>query len=223
MKNELIVEKNPKSSVAEALRIIRTNLIFSSVDKKVQTILITSSITSEGKSFISANLAVAFAQNGKNVLLVDCDMRKGRLHRMFNVSNDKGISNLLLGNIEKEYKKYIKETYVPNLSLMTSGIIPPNPSELLGSKKNRKLIDILRDNYDYIIFDGAPVGGLTDSLIMSKYVDKVAIVCAVNYTKTEQLAETQKNLINVGADIAGVIVNKIPEVKQNYYGYYVEE
>lgn len=223
MKNELIVEQNPKSSVAEALRIIRTNLMFSSADKKVKTVLITSSVSGEGKSFTSANLAIAFAQNGSNVLLVDCDMRNGRLHRMFNVTNDKGLSNLLLGNVEKEYKEYIKNTYIHKLDILTSGIVPPNPSELLGSKKNKKLVEILRSEYDYIIFDGTPVGGLTDSLIMTKYVDKVAVVCAVNYTKKEQLIETKKTLLNVGADIAGVIVNKVPDVNTHYYSYYVED
>ena len=103
MKNELIVDQNPKSSVAEAIRIIRTNLQFSSADKEVKTILVTSSIAGEGKSFISSNLAVAFAQNGKKVLLIDCDLRRGRLHRIFNLENDKGLSNLLISDIQANF------------------------------------------------------------------------------------------------------------------------
>ncbi len=175
--NELIVERNPRSSVAEALRIIRTNLQFSSADKKVQIILVTSSVPGEGKSFTSANLATAFAQNGSKVLLIDCDLRKGRLHRLFNITNDKGLSNLLLGDVEKEY---IKKTFIHNLHLLTSGVVPPNPSELLDSNKNKNLLEILRSDYDYIICDGTPVGGLTDSVVMAKNVDKTVVVCAVN-------------------------------------------
>ena len=198
MRTELIVEKKPKSSVAEAMRIIRTNLQFSSADKKVQTILITSSVPGEGKSFVSANLATAFAQNGNTVLLIDCDLRKGRLHRVFNISNDIGLSNLLLDTeIEKNYKNYIQKTFINHLFLLPGGVVPPNPSELLDSNKNKRLLDLLSKDYDYIICDGTPIGGLTDSVVMSKYVDKVAIVCSVNYTKLEQLENTKKTLMNV--------------------------
>lgn len=223
MNNELILEKNPKSSIAEAIRIIRTNIQFSSVDKKVKTILVTSSVSGEGKSFISSNLSVAFAQNGSKVLVVDCDMRKGRLHKIFNMSNDKGLSNLLLDNIDENYKEYIKKTKINNLYLLSSGIIPPNPSELLDSEKNQKLITLLRDKFDYIIFDGTPIGGLTDSIIMTKFVDKVVVVCSVNYTKVDQLENTKKSLENIGANIAGVIVNRVPEVHSEYYGNYYTE
>lgn len=224
MNHELLVEKNPKSSVAEAIRIVRTNIQFSSVDKKVKTILITSSVPGEGKSFISSNLATAFAQNGSKVLVVDCDMRKGRLHKIFNMSNDKGLSNLLLGDVKNEYKEYIRKTKINNLSLISSGIVPPNPSELLDSEKNQTLIQTLSNDFDYIIFDGTPIGGLTDSIIMTKFVDKVVVVCSVNYTTTEQLANTKKSLENIGADICGVIVNRVPEVHNHYYGnYYVED
>lgn len=223
MKSELIVEKNPRSSVAEAFRIVRTNLQFCLADKKVQTILITSSVPGEGKSLVSVNLATAFAQNGSNVLLIDCDLRKGRLHRLFNAKNEFGLSNLLLEDVEKVYRKYIQKTHIEHLDLLTSGVVPPNPSELLASNKNKSLLEIVRSDYDYIICDGTPVGGLTDSIVMTKVVDKVVIVCAVNYTKIEQLENTKKTLQHVGADIAGVIVNKVPEVKSSYYGnYYVE-
>jgi len=224
MKNELIVDQNPKSSVAEAIRIIRTNLQFSSADKEVKTILVTSSIAGEGKSFISSNLAVAFAQNGKKVLLIDCDLRRGRLHRIFNLENDKGLSNLLISDIQANFSGYLQKTRIKNLFLLSSGSVPPNPSELLDSKKNETLIELLSNKFDYIIFDGTPVGGLTDSVIMAKYVDKVAIVCAVNFTKVDQLVNTQKTLENIEADIAGVIVNKIPDMHSSYYGnYYVED
>lgn len=220
MKNELILETNAKSSVSEAIRIIRTNIQFSSADKNVKTILVTSSIAGEGKSFISSNLATAFAQNGKKVLLIDCDLRRGRLHKIFDLENDKGLSDLLITDIKSDFSGYLKKTRIKNLFLLTSGSVPPNPSELLDSKKNQALIGLLSKRFDYVIFDGTPVGGLTDSVIMAKYVDKVVIVCSVNYTKVEQLINTQKTLENIDADIAGVVVNKIPEAYSGYYGYY---
>lgn len=222
MKNEIIVDKNPKSSVAEAIRIIRTNIEFSGVDKEVKTILITSSVPSEGKSFISTNLATAFAQNGSKVLLMDCDMRKGRLHKIFNIENDKGVSNLLLEDVEAKFKSYIRKTGIPNLYLLPKGIVPPNPSELLNSPKTKILLKVLAEKFDYIILDGTPVNGLTDAMILTKYVDKTVIVAAVNYTKTNELEYTKKSLLSVGADIAGVIVNRTPDTHSSYYGNYYE-
>lgn len=222
MNNEIIVDKNPKSSVAEAIRIIRTNIEFSGVDKSVKTILVTSSVPSEGKSFISANLATAFAQNKSKVLLIDCDMRKGRLHKMFGMDNEKGLSNLLLYNVEAEFKNYIQKTNIDNLYLLPKGIVPPNPSELLNSPKIKVLLKVLQDKFDYIVLDGTPVNGLTDSLILTKYVDKTIIVAASGYTKTNEFDITKKSLLSVGADIAGVIINKAPDTHSSYYGNYYE-
>lgn len=222
MHNEIIVDNNPKSSVAEAIRIIRTNLEFSGVDKKIRSVLVTSSVPSEGKSFISTNLATAFAQNGSKVLLMDCDMRKGRLHKIFNIVNDRGLSNLLLENVETKFSSYIKKTNIENLYLLPKGVVPPNPSELLNSPKTKVLLRTLSDRFDYIILDGTPVNGLTDSLILTKYVDKTVIVASLNYTKTSDLEFTKKSLMSVGADIAGVIVNKTQDIHGNYYGNYYE-
>lgn len=220
MKSELIVQNDPKSNVAEALRIVRTNLQFSSVDEKLKTILVTSSVPGEGKSFISSNLAVTFAQNNSKVLLVDCDMRKGRLHKIFNLPNDKGLSNLLIDDINTDIKKYIKKTDVENLSIITMGSMPPNPSELLASAKSKVVIQMLKNKFDYIIFDGTPVTGLTDSIIMASLVDKVVIVSSVGDINVEILENTKQALSNVNANIAGVIANKTPLVNSNYYGYY---
>ena len=222
MNNEIIVDKNPKSSVAEAIRVIRTNIEFSGIDKKVHSILITSSVPSEGKSFISTNLATAFAQNGSKVLLMDCDMRKGRLHKIFGVENERGLSNLLLENVETKFNNFIKKTNIENLYLLSKGVVPPNPSELLNSPKTKVLLRTLAERFDYIILDGTPVNGLTDSLILTKYVDKTVIVTSLNYTKTNELEFTKKSLLSVGADIAGVIVNKTADVHGNYYGNYYE-
>ena len=185
MKRELIVDHDPKSPLSEAIKNIRTNLQFSSVDGNVKNILITSSTSGEGKSFISANLAVAFAKLGSKVLIVDCDMRLGRQHEIFELSNAVGLSNLLIDDVDKKYSTYIQKTEIKNVSVLTRGIVPPNPSELLASEKNRHLMEILSEKYDYIIWDGVPVIGLTDSRIMADLVDKIVIVSAYKKTPIE--------------------------------------
>ena len=217
---ELIVSKYPKSLVSEGIKTVRTNLQFSSFDKDIKSLLITSSIPGEGKSFISANLATAFCQTGKNVLLVDCDMRKGRQHKIFNVSNIKGLSNLLIDDYKNKYSEYIKRTEVKNLFLLTSGTIPPNPSELLNSNRNKELVKLLQEKFDLVIFDGVPCNGLPDSIIMSALVDKTIIVSAENITPKPLLENTKKALEGVNANIAGDIVNKVDIKNHKYYGKY---
>lgn len=218
--HDLIVHNDPKSPVSEGIRTVRTNLQFSNVDGNLKKIMITSSMPGEGKSFTSANLATAFAQNGYSVLIVDCDMRKGRMHKIFKIGNQKGLSNLLIDNVEKNYNKYIKSTHVKNISILPSGTVPPNPSELLNSDNNKKLIKILEQEYDYIIFDCVPVNGLPDSLIMTELVDKVMVVCANNVTPIDLLLKTKQSLDTVNALVAGVIINKANGNYNKYYGHY---
>ena len=220
MNNEPIVANNPKSGVAEAIKTIRTNLLFSSIDEPVKSILITSSMSGEGKSFISANLAVAFAQAGVKVLIVDCDLRRGRQHKIFNIDNEQGLSNLLLDDVDKNYKKYIKKTRYENIYVLPMGIVPPNPSELLASAKNKQLVKLLKQKFDLVIYDGVPVGGLTDSIIMADLVDKIVIVSAYKVTPVEFLANTNKALEKFKDKIAGVILNKFPSSKDHYYSKY---
>ncbi len=220
MNNELIVANNPKSGVAEAIKTIRTNLLFSSIDEPVKSILMTSSMSGEGKSFISANLAVAFAQAGVKVLIVDCDLRRGRQHKIFNIDNEQGLSNLLLDDVDKNYKKYIKKTRYENIYVLPMGIVPPNPSELLASAKNKQLVKLLKQKFDLVIYDGVPVGGLTDSIIMADLVDKIVIVSAYKITPVEFLANTNKALEKFKDKIAGVILNKFPSSKDHYYSKY---
>ena len=219
-KTELIVNKYPKSVVSEGIKSLRTNLQFSSIDKNVKSILITSSIPGEGKSFISANLATAFAQTGKNVLLVDCDMRKGRQHKIFNVSNARGYSNLLIDDFKDNYSSYIKNTEVKNLYLLTCGTVPPNPSELLNSDRNKELFKFLTSKFDIVIFDGVPCNGLPDSAIMSTLTDKTLIVSAENVTPKSLLENTRKSILNVGSNVSGIILNKINMKNNKYYGKY---
>ncbi len=220
MENELIINSDPKSRMSEAIRTLRTNLQFSSVDKKIKTILVTSSVPGEGKSFIASNLAVAFANSGSNVLLVDCDIRKGRQHKIFQAHNRKGLSNLLLDDVKQEYRNYINETMVKNLSTIYKGMTPPNPSELLNSDKNKTLISLLSEAYDIVIFDGAPINGLPDSLVMSTLVDGVIIVTACKETSYHLLEDSKRNLVNVNANILGVVLNRTSNKKGKYYGSY---
>lgn len=221
MKEDLIVYNRPKSVISEGIRTIRTNLQFAAAGDKLKSVLVTSSTTSEGKSFISSNLAIAFAQNGSKTLIVDCDLRRGRQHRVFDVDNSKGLSNLLINpRMEKDFEDYIVYTNIEDVFILPRGSVPPNPSELLASDACKKLIEILDKEFDMVIYDGVPVNGLTDALIMSKLVDKTIIVCAIKETESEALLNTKKALINVEADIAGVVVNKIPASVKSYSDKY---
>ncbi len=220
-KTDLIICKDSKSGISEAIRTLRTNLQFTSIDKSMKTILITSSVPSEGKSFVAANLAVSLANSGKNVLLIDADIRRGRQHRIFGFHNKKGLSDLLLDNASQVYSSYISRTDIPNLYLMCKGSTPPNPSELLNSEKNKKLITTLSNNFDIIILDGAPINGLADSLVLSTLVDGVIVVAAERETTKTILESTKKNLDNVEANMIGVVLNKSEKSKNSYYyGYY---
>ncbi len=214
--NELIVDKMPKAIVSENIKSLRTNLQFTAVDNDVKTILVTSTNASEGKSFVSSNLAISFAQTDKKVLLVDCDLRKGRLHKLFGIPNTSGLSNVLTGNL-RSIGRYIRPTKINNLNLMTCGTYPPNPSELLASKKNKRLIKILCDYYDVVIFDGAPVGGLADSVILSSLVDETIIVVKDANTAKADLVETKESLDKVGAKIAGIVFNMVNRKSTKYY------
>ena len=218
-KVELVVEESPNAAASESIRNLRTNLQFSSVDKELKTVLVTSSVPSDGKSFISANLAISFAQAGKKVLLVDCDLRKGRQHKMFDVSGKKGLSNLLIGDIGT-YSDYIEKTNIKNLYLIPRGTFPPNPSELLNSKKNKTFLDIIRKKYDIVILDGAPLTGLSDSLILSSLVDTTLVVTSMNHTPKTELINAKKALDNVGANVAGTVANNVVAKKHSYGGYY---
>ena len=217
--SELIVKDAPKSIVSENIKSLRTNLQFTAVDKNLRTILVTSTNAGEGKSFISSNLAVSFAQADKRVLLVDCDLRKGRIHRLFKIANKEGLSNLLTGELRDAYD-YIRKTNINNLDIITCGTYPPNPSELLSSRKNKKLVENLRGKYDIIIFDGAPVGGLADSVILSSLMDETIIVTRDGATSKSDLMATKEALDKVGAKIAGVVFNAVNRKSSKYYNNY---
>ncbi len=222
MKDELVIQNKPKSNISEDIRTIRTNLMFTSSDEESKVILVTSSIPGEGKSFISSNLATAFAQTGESTLLIDSDLRLGRIHKIFGISNTKGLSNLLVGQNVVDCAEYIKKTNIPNLYIIPRGTVPPNPSELLNSTNTKKIINFLRENFDRIIFDGVPINGLPDSLIMASLVDRVVLVTSCGYTKIDELMEAKKALEKIDANVAGVVVNRASGTKRGKYSNYYE-
>ena len=217
--SELVVEKYPKAIVSENIKSLRTNLQFTAIDNNLKTILVTSTNASEGKSFVSANLAISFAQTEKKVLLVDCDLRKGRVHRLFDIPNTDGLSNLLTDELDN-IEHYIHNTNIKNLDVITCGTYPPNPSELLASRKMKKLLTSLRHRYSLIIFDGAPIGGLTDSVILANLMDETLIVVKDGNTAKSDLAMAKSELDKVGAKVAGVVFNMVNHRSSKYYNYY---
>lgn len=223
MRKEVIAHKDPKSPISEVFRTLRTNIQFMNANKKMKTILVTSTFPGEGKSWVTSNLAVTFAQAGKKVVLIDADMRKGRQYAIFGVSPTPGLSNLLSRVTENENEdkaniigEYIQETEVENLYVISSGNIPPNPSELLVSTQMITLLDELKKLCDIIIIDGTPCELVTDSVILSRIVDSTVVVTAHKVTKKEALERVLKNIQNVGGNLAGVILNRIPISNKKY-------
>ncbi len=224
---ELFLTINPKSMFSESIKNIRTNLQFSAVDKELKTILITSPEAGNGKTFISANLAAAYGQDGKKVLIIDCDLRRGRQHDIFNVMNqtNSGYSNLIL-NFKEEVKlsRYVSKTSIKNIDLIPTGPTPPNPVELLSSKNNAEVIEELKKYYDIIILDCPPILGMSDTQIMTKYSDANIIVVASGETPIELLERSKKVFEASNSKIDGVIINKANVKGNSYYNsYYVSD
>lgn len=222
--NDLIIIDKPYSSFSEEIKRIRTNIKFSSIDNVTKVIMTTSSYPGEGKSFISANLAVAFAQNNEKVLIIDCDLRKGRQEKVFGLACQEfeGFSNLLIDkDWEENYKNYIKKTKIKNLSIIPTGPYPSNPSELLATKKCKNIIDKLKKSFDIIILDCPPVLGLNDTLVVSTYADLTLLVVKHKETRLEAVTKAKKSLENVGAKKICAVLNQIETKESSYYsGYY---
>lgn len=216
---DIVSYTNPKSIVSESIKILRTNLQFSGVDNALKTLMITSSVPGEGKSFTTSNLAVAYAALGMKVLIVDCDMRRGTQHRQFTMSNNYGLSDLMIDS-EVNYEKYIKQTKAEGVDIIVAGTVPPNPSELLSSKKFEKLVEDVKEMYDLVIFDAPPVTVVPDATIIATKVDKTVIIARAKVTPMDQLEVTKKMLESVGANIAGVVFNGVKVSGKKYYGKY---
>ena len=226
MQNEIITFTSPKASVSEVFRTLRTNVQFMNASSDKKSILFTSTQSGDGKSWIAANLAITFAQAGKKVILVDTDMRRGRQHEIFELPNNKGLSNYLILSVKDSQDalmEYIHPTAVDNLYVITAGIVPPNPSELLTSSKMINLIRTLEGMADIVIFDSTPSTMVTDALAISRYVGSTLIVASHKKTKMEVLKQIKKNIENVGGKVSGVILNRVPISKREYgKSYYYE-
>ena len=230
MKKELIVFRKPKSPNSEIFRTLRTNIQFMNKNNELRTLLVTSTLPGEGKSWVASNLATTFAQAGKRCIIIDADMRKGRVFSIFGVSPKPGLSNYLSetivyenGNTSTSAVDFVQQTDVENLYVIASGNVPPNPSELLVSSQMIKLLEELKTIFDVIIIDGTPCELVTDSIILSRIVDSCIIVAAHKITKKETLNRVIKNIKSVGGHLAGVVLNKIPvSKKQTQYYYYGE-
>ena len=214
----LIARDQVKSPITEQYRTIRTNMQFSAIDEDLRSVLVTSTGPSEGKSLTTANLAIVFAQQGKKVLLIDADLRKPTVHYTFRLNNTFGLSNYLVGDYELE--KTVQKTNVDNLDIMTCGPIPPNPSELLGSKSMKKLLENSQEIYDIVIFDTPPVLAVTDSQILSNLVDGVLLVVRSKQTEKEAAKRAKDLLEKADANILGAVLNDRDVKEGGYYYYY---
>lgn len=221
---DLIVDKNPKSPVSEAYRTIRTNIEFSSLDKEMRLILITSSGPQEGKSTTSSNLALAMAQSGKKTLLIDCDLRKPTIHKKFKISNRIGLSNLLADGLKLSDVIFC---FGKGMDVLTSGTIPPNPSEMLSSKKMKIFLQEASKVYDRIIIDSPPVNAVTDAQILATVTDGVVLVVGSGITEIDMAKRAKELLSKVKANILGVVLNKTEAMGRKYgkqyYYYYAED
>jgi capsular exopolysaccharide synthesis family protein len=218
--DNLIINEDVKTPIGEAYRTIRTNIQFSMPKGQLRTMLITSSTPEEGKSTTTSNLAITMAESGNRVLLIDADLRKSVIHKMFELPNLKGLTNVLAEDLD--YREILRSTKVKGLDILTGGPKPPNPSELLGSDKMRTFLESLKKDYDIIILDTPPVLPVTDAAILASLVDGVVLVSSYGQTTFEGLTRAKVQLENVDAKILGVILNKVPTSKRggHYYYYY---
>lgn len=217
----LISHMRPKSSISEQYRTIRTNIQFSSVDQAIKSILVTSSVQAEGKSTTTANLAIVFSQQGKRVLLVDGDMRKPTVHYTFQLDNRIGLTNVLTKQMNAA--SAIQRSAVENLDILTSGPIPPNPAELLGSYAMEELLSELYRNYDLVIFDSPPVLPVTDAQILANQCDGVIMVVQSNQSDKESTLKAKELLMGAKGKLLGVVLNRKAKGDSGYYYYYGSE
>jgi capsular exopolysaccharide synthesis family protein len=214
---------NPRSGVAEAYRTLRTNIEFASVDSPVNTLLVTSSRPHEGKTVTAANLAVAYAQADRRTILVDADLRKPGVHLMFGIPNEDGLTTMLRDE-KITVAKIAHSTEQANLRIVTTGPLPPNPAELLGSQRMRRALDKLKADAEIVIFDTPPVQVVVDAVVMSSYLDATVLVVDVGRSRRGALRQAGEALARANANVLGVILNRVPGVSRaSDHGYYHED
>lgn len=220
LRRKLITKVDPKSSISEQYRTIRTNIQFSSIDKELRSIVVTSSGPGEGKSTTVANLAVTFAQQGKRVLLVDADLRKPTVHYTFNTTNSFGLSTVLAK--QSTLSNTAKETDIENLFLLTSGPIPPNPAELLGSNTMTLFFEEAFHGYDVVLFDTPPVNVVTDAQILANQCDGTILVVSSGRTEKDKIVKAKTLLETAKGKLMGVVLNNKKMKDSNYYYYHTK-
>ena len=220
--DKLVTARQPRSPVAAAYRVLRTNLQFSAVDRPLCTLMVTSSSPQEGKSLVSANLAVAMAQSGKRVILVDADLWRPCQHHIFEMDNTEGLTSVLLSS-DANPSSALQPGPVENLSILFSGPMPPNPSDLLGSRRMGDLIETLRQQTDVVIFDSPPVMADADATILAARVDGVLLVIDSGNTRRGPALRGKESLEAVGARLTGVVLNRLTGGERSYDYYYSAE
>ena len=219
IEDKLVTADHPRSPISEAYRILRTNLQFSTVDKPLKTLLVTSANPIEGKSLTAANLGVVMAQAGMSVIIVDSDLRRPVLHRIFRLTKEDGLTNALLqGNPNPD--GYLQATTVENLRVLTSGPLPPNPSELLSSERMSRLIEHLKEQADVVLFDSPPYLAVTDAAVLSSQVDGALLVIDAGACRRELAVRAVEGLNKVGGNVLGAVLNKLSPRGSGYYYYY---
>jgi capsular exopolysaccharide synthesis family protein len=214
---ELIVHHQPSSGIAEAARAIRTNILFMAPDNPFRRLLVTSAGPAEGKTTVACAIAVAMAQAGQRVLLMDCDLRRPRIHRIFGRTNDVGVTSAVLDRSQLDAA--LVETEVPNLTILTSGPVPPNPAELLYSEAFARLLDDLQKRYDRIILDSSPAVPVTDAIILSRLADGTVVVARAFVTTRDLARRAVRALRDVDSRIVGSVLNAV-DLDRRGYGYY---
>jgi capsular exopolysaccharide synthesis family protein len=217
--SELLVHSHPKSAVAEAARAVRTNLLLMSPDKPYKTLLVTSGGPAEGKTMVAASIAIAMSQTGQRVCLVDCDLRRPRVHSIFGRANDLGVTVAMLE--PERLDEALLQTVVPNLSVLPAGPTPPNPADLMHSDALGRLLETLRQRFDRIVIDSPPACLVTDSVVLSSRVDATVLVVRARATKREAAQRALRSLHDVGGNLAGFVLNAVVPSGESYaYSYY---
>jgi polysaccharide biosynthesis transport protein len=219
--DKLITILQPRSPTSEAYRILRTNLQFSVVDRTLQTVMITSSSPEEGKSLTAANLAVVMAQAGANTLLIDADLRRPTQHEVFELDNNVGLS-LLLSKNPLPLDSVRQNSSIENLRIITSGPLPPNPAELLGSKRMAALLDTLKQQTDFIVMDSPPILAVSDASVLAAHVDTTLLVIDAGHTRRGPVQHSKEALTAIGANIGGVVLNRVAQRSGSYAYYYAD-
>ncbi len=214
----------PRSSAAEAYRTLRTNIEFASVDAPIRTLLVTSAVPGEGKTITAANLAIVFAQAGRRVLLVDADLRKPGVHVAFGLLNEQGLTTMLRSD-DAGLASLVRATEVVNLLVLTTGPLPPNPAELVGSQRMAALLDELRQDSDLVIFDSPPLEAVTDAALLSSFADGTLLVVDASKSRRRAVRAAREALDRAGANVVGAVLNRTPAraaPAYEYYGGYTE-